>query len=315
MSRRRQLVPETSASFLDVICCGFGAIVLLLILVRSSPAVPQQDLRQLQDELFAMRGHARALAVQSDEEQAELVRLRSRLRSLVQSLASIQAQQEQKRDDMNLYQALQSLTAEMRALQQRAQGQRSDHIGGVPVDSEYIAFIIDTSGSMVSAAWPRLLAEVENILRIHPRVLGIQVMNDMGQYLFPTYDGQWIPDTPGRRRVILNGLRNWNSFSNSSPVEGIRAAIDDFYDPGRRISLYVMGDDYSGRSLQSVLDLIAAINHKNADGKSMVRIHTIGFPVHFVVSGAGRQASRYAALMRALAEQNNGSFIGLNGVR
>ena len=315
MSGRKRLMPETSASFLDVICCGFGAIVLLLILVRSTPTVPVAELRELQDALFAARSDAQELTVQRTAEDAELARLRSRLQSLLQSLASIQAQHEGQADDRNLYQALQSLTAEMRALQERASGQRSDHIGGVPVDSEYIAFIIDTSGSMVTAAWPRLLLEVENILRIHPRVRGIQVMNDMGQYLFPTYKGQWIPDTPGRRRLILNGLRNWNSFSNSSPVEGIRAAIDDFYDPRRRISLYVMGDDYSGRSLQSVLDLIAAVNRKNADGRSMVRIHTIGFPVHFVASNARRQATRYAALMRALAEQNNGSFIGLNDIR
>ena len=31
----------------------------------------------------------------------------------------------------------------------------------------------------------------------------------------------------------MQNLRNWNVFSNSSPVEGITAAIRTFYDPGQ----------------------------------------------------------------------------------
>jgi len=42
----------------------------------------------------------------------------------------------------------------------------------------------------------------------------------------------------------------------------------------------------------------------------------VGFPVLFDFSGGlPRNAVRYAALMRKLAETNNGSFVGLNGVK
>ena len=33
-------------------------------------------------------------------------------------------------------------------------------------------------------AWPQLLNEMENILKIHPKIKGIQVMNDQSAYLF-----------------------------------------------------------------------------------------------------------------------------------
>ena len=52
-------------------------------------------------------------------------------------------------------------------------------------------------------------------------------MNDMGRYMFETYSGRWIPDTPSRRRAVVD-LKGWNSFSNSSPVEGIVAAVRGF---------------------------------------------------------------------------------------
>jgi hypothetical protein len=37
---------------------------------------------------------------------------------------------------------------------------------------------------MFSYAWQRMLGEMEATLNIYPNVKGIQVMNDMGNYLF-----------------------------------------------------------------------------------------------------------------------------------
>jgi len=193
---------------------------------------------------------------------------------------------------------------------------QNQNIGGVPVDSEYIVFIIDTSGSMFTVAWGRLLEEVVNTLRIHPTVKGIQVMNDQGQYMFPSFRGEWIPDSPGRRRAIISKLRTWNAFSNSSPVEGINTAIRQHYEKDKKISLYVLGDDYSGRSVRRVLNVVENLNQSRGGGESLVRIHGIGFPVHLGrPPSLNSSAVRYASLMRELAEQNNGTFIGLNDVK
>jgi hypothetical protein len=140
-------------------------------------------------------------------------------------------------------------------------------------------------------------------------------MNDMGDYMFSQYQGRWIPDSPARRKAIVERLAGWAPFSNSSPVEGIEAAIRRFYASDKRISLYVFGDDFARGSIQQVVDTVALLNKADASGKRRVRIHTIGFPVQFSQGGIPLNSVRFAALMRKLAEENNGSFVGLNSTR
>ena len=133
--------------------------------------------------------------------------------------------------------------------------------------------------------------------------------------MFPSYRGQWIPDTPARRRAIISRFASWNPYSNSSPVEGIVQAIRTFHEPGRRISLYVLGDEFTGSSIAQVIDVVDRINGES-DGERLVRIHAVGFPTQFArpdnlqVTGI-----RFASLMRDLAWRNGGTFVGLNDYR
>jgi hypothetical protein len=151
---------------------------------------------------------------------------------------------------------------------------------------------------------------------VYPEVKGIQVMNDMGVYMFNQYAGKWIPDSPARRKAIVSRLLTWRPFSNSSPVEGITAAINNFYDPKKKISLYVFGDEFTGSDAQKVVDQIDRINRAGPDGTRRVRIHAVGFPV--VVGdprGIGHTGKRFATLMRILCQKNGGTFVGLNTTR
>jgi hypothetical protein len=214
-----------------------------------------------------------------------------------------------------LQSALQTLNEEMRRHQAMAPPRRTDSpIGGVPVDSEYVIFIIDTSGSMQQFAWQAVRQKMREILEIYPQVKGIQVMNDMGEYMFSQYGGRWIRDTPARRRAILQRLASWMPFSNSSPVEGVTAAIKRFHAPDKKISIYILGDDFSRGSIQDVVDTIDHINRSLRDGSRRVRIHAVGFPVLFGQPGADLNVARFAALMRSLAEHNDGSFVGLTSL-
>ena len=331
--RKRRETQDSSVSFLDIICCGFGAIILLLVIVQTGqPEVLEESqnqqggrIKSLQEELFQLRGEINYLErdlitkqEQLDIESKRVAIMRGELDQTGTKLSTIKdssLDEEERKADLKI--ALQSLTAEMRRLLGVAHNRRNNLVGGIPVDSEYVIFIIDTSGSMYNAAWGRVINEVVNILDIYPNVKGMQVMNDMGQYMFGTYKGQWIPDTPSRRRVIVDQLRTWRPFSNSSPAEGITAAIRSFYSPDRRISLYVFGDDFSGRSLSRVLDTVKDLNRKTPDAEPLVRIHAIGFPVQFAANNGGYNSSgaRFAALMRELAHQNNGTFVALNDYR
>ena len=123
----------------------------------------------------------------------------------------------------------------------------------VKVDSDYVVFIIDTSGSMKGIR-ERVMREIGNVLDIHPRVRGFQILNDNGAHLVRAWKGRWIPDTPQRRRSVLGVLRGWNAVSNSSPVEGLEVALRTYGRKSEKVSVYVFGDDYSGSSYDTVIE-------------------------------------------------------------
>jgi len=332
MKSRRE-IEGISISFLDVISCGFGAIILLLVLTKVfEPVVIEETisnlegyLAALQEELFDLRGEAkdinRKMIRKEDQQSEEIIRLLK----LNAELSALKSKHEKTLDktkvstliEGKLAEAKQSLTEEMaKLLADYRRSADEDKIGGIPVDSEYVIFIIDTSGSMYNYAWPLVLQKVAETLAVYPRLKGIQVMNDMGNYMFTQYAGAWIPDTDARRRAIVDRLRSWNVFSNSSPVEGITQAISTYYKPGRKISLYVFGDEFSGRSIQRVVDVVDRINRTDSKGDRLVRIHGVGFPVQFANPPRYQETGiKFSILMRTLCEKNGGTFVGLNDFR
>jgi hypothetical protein len=321
---------SSGLAFLDVMSCGFGAIILLLMIVRTTDPIPLEEadipregsVLELQRQLFEIRGETNILNRDLNAKHEQLSRYDERIARLRQELAMRQGRYDTLTNQSldlsdqqgNLVLARQSLTDEMRRLQARLDERvKVEGVGGIPVDSEYIIFIIDTSGSMFNYSWNRMLAVVNDTLSIYPEVKGIQVMNDMGEYLFSTFRNTWIPDSPARRQAIIQRLRSWNPFSNSSPVEGIVAAIRAFYDPEKKISIYVLGDEFSGNSISDVVSAVDRINRVGADGQRLVRIHAIGFPVLFSQPARYQTTGiRFATLMRELTRRNGGTFVGLN---
>ncbi len=327
--RRRRSQEESSIAFLDVICCGFGAIILLLLITKTNAPIVLEEsevsldgqVQKLQEQLFTIRGETKIFNRHLNAKQEQLDINKDRIAILKTRLATIEAEHAQmaraasfsEQEKGKLALALQELTKEMESLLGRNYLSQNDLIGGIPVDSEYLIFIIDTSGSMYNYAWQRLIDEIIATLNIYPKVKGIQIMNDMGQYMFSNYQRKWIPDSEARRRAIIKRLRSWNPFSNSSPVEGIQKAIRTFFRQDKKISLYVMGDEFSGKSIAKVLKTIEAINKGNNRGERLVRINAVGFPVQFMRPEHQQQTGiRFATLMRELTYRNGGTFVGLN---
>ena len=243
MSRRRgrRGIAEFGLSFLDVISCGFGAIILLLIITKTvEPRLLEESqinlegqIAQREQALYEIRGRISELRRQVTDAEAQLednlLQVAALERELTRILGryatTVDRQDEALEATQQLAAARQSLTDEMQRLLGVDFRRKTDLVGGIAVDSEYIIFVIDTSGSMFNAAWSQVLRKVQETLAIYPQVKGIQVMNDMGDYMFPRFAGEWIEDSPARRDAIMQRLQSWNPFSNSSPVEGIEAAI------------------------------------------------------------------------------------------
>ena len=332
MKKHRRDIDIFSLSFLDCICCGFGAIILLFVLSKfAEPVVIEQikedmqaEIVRLENELFEIRGDSQILNRDLTSKKEQLSKEKQKLARLQGDLSAIKGRFSTSKDDARVQNiiegklaiARQELTEEMKRLYKILPKKRTRSVGGIPMDSEYIVFIIDTSGSMQRNAWSLVRKKMQETLEIYPKVKGIQIMNDMGNFLFSQYAGKWIPDTPARRRAIISALDSWVSFSNSSPVEGITAAINIFYSKDKKISLYVFGDEFSGSAIQPVINEVDRINKAAKDGSRRVRIHAVGFPVVMEQTNQrGNTGERFATLMRALCQKNGGTFVGLNSTR
>ena len=326
MIRSRRSIEEFSISFLDVICCGFGAVILLLMISQNQlPILMTQttdreeiSIDSKENELETVIKSLTKTQTTIEETRGDLSNRAKELAEIQDQLNTIRAQFETLREvsdqvetqNMELAEARQSLTKEMERLLGANFRRRTDLVGGITVVSEYIIFVIDTSGSMQAVAWPTVIQKVSETLSIYPSVKGIQVLNDMGDYMFSSYKGTWMQDSPAMRTSIISTLSAWSPFSNSSPVEGIREAIYTYYDPNKNISIYVFGDDYTGNSIEAVVDAVDQINVADESGNRRVRIHAVGFPVY--IDRPNQRVYRFASLMRELAYRNNGTFVALS---
>ncbi len=330
MKLRRREGEVFSLSFMDCICCGFGAILLLLVLTDvDQPVVIERalvslnaQLVKLEEELFAIRGDTDQLRRELQGRIRELQEERARLARLQGDLSSVRGQFDASQSDAavssivesELVAAYQELTAEMERLnaQPRRRSASMSSVGGIPIDSEYVVFVIDTSESMSSSHWESTLDIMGETLDIYPDLRGLQVINDQGRFMFDTGGpGAWLRDTPELRQRIRSRLRTWRPYSQSNPLPGIELALRLYRDRGQSLSIVVIGDEFTGNSMQEAVERVARLNAP--DGRPRARIHAIGFQ-----QGPGMSAFtniQFSALMRTLTVRNGGTFVGITNER
>jgi hypothetical protein len=332
MRRKRRDTEIFSLSFLDVICCGFGAIILLLVLSEFGEPIQleksREDLsglvKKLQQELFEIRGDTDELQREMRGRIDALQRERLNLARVSGDLSRIQGQFEASRQNaavsniiekelLSAFKELESRNVEASAMARARRRLPTEAVGGIPVDSEYVIFLIDTSGSMQTNHWDTATQVMQEILNIYPRLKGVQIVDDNGKEMFAGSRGRWLDDSPRLRQQIVDRMRDWRAFSDSNPADGIEVAIRNYWSADKRISIYVLGDEFTGESLQRALDAVTRVNRTDEAGRRRVRIHGIGFPF-----GGGMTPFtniRFSALMRAMCDQNDGTFVGLTNVQ
>jgi len=284
MIRRDRDFRIFNLSFLDVISCGFGAVVLLVLISKSdiTNVVNTSELGSLLQNVFHYEATVSELSSYLEEQRVKLNALKDKnkilqseqnkiakdLQGKIEELAKLEA-------DGNGLELVQS-ALKTASISKTTAKKRDLEVGGIPVDSDYVVFIVDTSGSMLTI-WNRVLRTIGHVLEIHPKVKGFQILNDNGVYLLEAYRRRWIPDTPRRRAKVLEALAAWRSMSNSSPVEGLEVALKTYAKPGTKTSIYVFGDDYTGSSYDTVIRKIESLNLNRVTGQPIVKIHGVGF--------------------------------------
>lgn len=325
MKSKNRSVPQFSMAFMDVICCGFGAVLLLLVITEvSKPAEIEDEKKQkiakLQKTLDSLQDQRKLTDEELQHRQEEQKSASTLLEKYQQELALLKAELQQSKQQQQQVSAEERAKATAssslaRRLNSQPEKNESDNlVAGIPLDANYVIFVIDTSGSMVTYAWRLMLKVMEQILDSYPQVRGIQIINDMGVYLYPAYKGRWIPDTPIRRNAILKAMTRWLVYSNSSPVEGIEQAIKTYRKDNLDLAIYVLGDEFAGHSIATALTEVDRLNQA-IPRQRRIRIHAIGFPVRVPTSGDNNTGVRFATLMRELTYRNEGAFIGLTTLR
>ncbi|MEC8100226.1 MAG: hypothetical protein VX089_03325, partial [Pseudomonadota bacterium] len=303
MKKRSKDIEVFSLSFLDIISCAFGAIILILLVIKKGDTRLEEttNLNNLEEQIINNVNILQNIEKLKEENKS----LNSFISSKLNDIKNLNSQLENKKNEIesnalrnkekeNSIEALELAANSLNEAKNKV-GKKSfkdKEIGGIPVDSEYVVFIIDTSGSM-KAIWGKVTKELINVLNIHPKVKGFQILNDNGQHLLGAYENKWIPDTPSKRNNMMNILKNWNSASNSSPVEGLEIALKRYTSKKHNTSIYIFGDEFTGGSYTPVFSTIERLSTKRN-----IRINGVGF------ISLGSTNDRFATLMREIAEKN-----------
>ena len=338
MIRRRQ-TQVFSLAFLDCICCGFGAVILIFIL--SVDSREKEKLQVLIEVSRALAEQAAKLA-QVKTSREDLEKSNARVSTLVtdarlrrDSLLSLvdeleKGLQREKRGQEALLVDIDDLKKEIAARQKKPdydivlKDVKPSPVG-LPVGSNYIAFVIDTSGSMRDpnhqGLWPIAIRTIETVLDSYPQIDGIQLLDGDGRFVLgrrgnASGSNAWLPDNKDTRDSIRRTLRRYDQDTVSNPVPGIYNAMRFLYDKENdkmKMGIFVFGDEFnSSDSADVVIKRLDELNPADDNGNRKVTINAVGFPttIRYQFS-MGNTGIRFANLMRTVCYLHGGAFIAL----
>jgi hypothetical protein len=329
--RNKRDSADFGLSFLDCICCGFGAIVLLFVITMGSANKIIQSLRDRLDMVAQQRlskieeldsqevqvaRRAQVAAQEVNEAQTQAERLSSMMDTLSLRIAELEAGREA------LMVELQEEKTEIAAMQKEQELEfELPDINlpvGLPIESNYIAFVFDTSGSMrdtrTDQIYEGVIEKIQNVLDSYPEIRGVQFLDADGRFILRGTPGIWMDDRRETRLGALRVLATYPTFSNSNPTPGIFRAIRSLYQPDNpemRMAIFVFGDEFTGEA-EPILARLETMNPRKEDGKRHVSINAVGFPtvLRYPLMGA-HTGMKFANLMREVAFRHDGAFIAV----
>ncbi len=302
-----------SMSFLDIMACGFGALVLIL-LISEFNEIEIIENKYTFDLFLTKQDEVVTKTNQLNDVDRELT-------SKIKNLISIQYELDKVNSNLNnRANVVQSLTELSQLKQSQIIVKNEDQkepieqvvASGIRIDSRYLIFIIDNSGSMVEGApWSRVVKEIETIIMTFPSLEGFMIMNDTGKTIVG--GGNWVKPTKANRIDAVNKLKRVNAMTNSNPIPAIEKSINIYGRKYDDVGIFIIGDDIrESKNVDSRLLEINRINTKS-DGSKYVRINALGFLTSRRLNVQGYafedDNNKYLTLMRELTEQNGGTLV------
>ncbi len=327
MKRRRRTTEIFSLSFLDCLCCGFGAILLIFLLTIGSSdqlgdiaEAGETEIRALMEELNTLEEAAdRKAALYAEAIEANRSEeIRRSIRSEIEELESLLAAQEREVQELeDILSARQEAVAAADRLLRSFPFEDTPPIG-LPTDATHVVFVIDTSGSMrnmmTGQMHPTVVGKISYVLENLPKVRYIQFIDHSGRYMLSRDRGIWIADDPSLRREAQVRIRDYADSSASDPERGMRRAFTDLLPLTRerdRMAMFVFGDDVR-RATATLVHMTNQLNPLDRQtGERPVNISAIAFPMlirGFNINNVDG-STRFANVMREIIEIHGGVLI------
>jgi len=305
-----------SMSFLDIMSCGFGAIVLILLISQFQT----DDIIIDEDQIISIQKLEGDIA-NSLEKKNKLAAIKE---SLEKKLNSINTDLTYKKvetknkvkialDKIKKNEKLKELITPI--VEDKNLKLPAKEAGGLNVDAEYIVFIIDNSGSMVEwGPWSSVIREVYSIIDAFPDLKGFQILNDQGAKMLST-GNKWIEDTPSNRKLMKTSIKNFRGISRSNPLPGLKIALNRYANGLNKVGIFIVGDDISlqtGERTETIYKDIQKLNRIN--GKIKARINGLVFLTSRFAPSENRVAATNMNLMflnfiNELSYSNMGSVV------
>ena len=277
---KRKSTEIFSMSFLDIMSCGFGAIVLILLISQfktsdtTEKEIPRVSLSALEETLLDLKKENSNLEINLNEISKKELSINNKLENTVNLSKS-------------LISSVQKSSNENRKISENILNRKTDiknvkldivNAGGLNVESDYIVFVIDNSGSMQDwGPWSTVINEISKIIDAFPNLKGFQVLNDQGRKMMQNSD-KWIDDTLSNRKLMKQSIKNFNGTSRSNPIDGLRIALTRYANGIDKVGIFVIGDDISlqeGERIENYYREIQKLNMIN--NKIKARINGIAF--------------------------------------
>ena len=304
MRRKREIF---TLSFLDIMACSFGAI-LLIILISNFNDFEEPDLSALNE--FRKNEQIKKNEIFRTELTTTLDKLKNKNSTLETELAEVERDI---RRNKNIIEKIEKDTNEIKnsSINTRIEKEVSN-IGGIKVDADYVVFIVDVSGSMIDCGpWSRVVNQINQLLDVFPDLKGFNVLTDGGRKIISGVD-KWLEfNSINKKQLSVLVKTPPRIGSASNPIIGLKSAISKYVD-NEKVSFFILGDDImtTPRTEEEFKSL-----ERLLDGKEeLVSINAISFLTHFnCVSQLGviteEQNYRFMNLMENLTFKYNGSLI------
>ena len=346
MRKKRRTLETFNLSFLDVVCCGFGAVILLVVITKLyEPVTLQVSVEQMQslivklrNELDLIRGESLVLNQTLKEEKQQLSESEEIKNKLNGDLSELEGKfkgsdsfADQKTGELgNLKLAKQKLDEEMVDLLKDYEPEDKNTAGGISVDSKRLVFILDDSGSMFLSR-TLVIDKMEEILEDYPTIEKMVLMNNNGDVLTPT-QGWIMDDQNGRgRQEIMNTIRDllFNT-GYSIPEIGIEKALQRFYDGKTKMGFWILGDDYTITSasytnrrgldieisnIESLRQKIWKMTQSRDREVKLLRINAIYFPCLGEYGSNRTVFNGFIHAFSVITQENGGSLIAVTDKR